>query len=99
MAPETPSPLPSPGRRRIWLAVAAGVCALAVLVGARLLNRGERLTHFTAKVQRGEIRDVVDATGTVNAVITVQLGRRSPEPSRSSMPISTPTSRRATSSR
>src|SRR5450830_536576 len=74
MAPETPSPLPSPGRRRIWLAVAAGVCALAVLVGARLLNRGDRLTHLTAKVQRGEIHDVVDATGTVNAVITVQVG-------------------------
>src|ERR1035437_6543712 len=74
MAPETPSPLPSPGRRRIWLAVAAGVCALAVLVGARLLNRGDRLTHLTAKVRRGEIHDVVDATGTVNAVITVQVG-------------------------
>ncbi|MGA7993235.1 MAG: efflux RND transporter periplasmic adaptor subunit [Thermoanaerobaculia bacterium] len=62
------------GRRRFWLAVAAGACALAVLIGSRLLDRGERLTHLTAKVQRGEIRDVVDATGTVNAVITVQVG-------------------------
>ena len=52
----------------------AAVCALAALLGARLLNRGDRLTHLTAKVQRGEIRDVVDATGTVNAVITVQVG-------------------------
>ena len=62
------------GRRRIWLAAAVGACALLALLGARLLNRGERLTHLTAKVQRGEIRDVVDATGTVNAVITVQVG-------------------------
>src|SRR5450830_508070 len=74
MSSEPALPAPSPGRRRIWLAVAAGVCALAVLVGARLLNRGDRLTHLTAKVQRGEIHDVVDATGTVNAVITVQVG-------------------------
>jgi HlyD family secretion protein len=28
----------------------------------------------TAKVQRGEIRDVVEATGTVNAVVNVQVG-------------------------
>ena len=54
--------------------MAAGIFALAALVGARVLNRGDRLTHLTAKVQRGEIRDVVDATGTVNAVITVQVG-------------------------
>ncbi|HEX9141712.1 MAG TPA: efflux RND transporter periplasmic adaptor subunit [Gaiellaceae bacterium] len=71
---EAPRPDPVPGRRRIWLAVAAGICALAVLLGARLRSRGDRLTHLTAKVQRGEIRDVVDATGTVNAVITVQVG-------------------------
>src|ERR1035441_4380815 len=62
------------GRRKLWLLLAAAVCALAVLVGTRLLNRGDRLTHLTAKVQRGEIRDVVDATGTVNAVIMVQVG-------------------------
>ena len=72
----TESPLPKllQGRRKLWLLLAAAVCALAVLVGTRLLNRGDRLTHLTAKVQRGEIRDVVDATGTVNAVIMVQVG-------------------------
>ena len=48
--------------------------ALAAVFGARLSDRGGRLTHLTAKVQRGQIRDVVDATGTVNAVITVQVG-------------------------
>ncbi len=74
MPSERPSPALSPGRRGLWLAVAVGGCALLALLGARLLNRGERLTHLTAKVLRGEIRDVVDATGTVNAVITVQVG-------------------------
>jgi HlyD family secretion protein len=65
--------LPPPGRRRVWL-LAAGVVALGAAVLATLAGRGDRLRHLTAKVERGEIRDVVDATGTVNAVITVQVG-------------------------
>ena len=72
--PEAPSPVQLRGHRKIWLLVAAGICVLAAVLGARLLNRGDRLAHLTAKVQRGEIRDVVDATGVVNAVITVQVG-------------------------
>jgi HlyD family secretion protein len=74
MSSELSGSTPSPGRRRLWLAAAAGGCVLLALAGARLFNRGERLTHLTSKVLRGEIRDVVDATGTVNAVITVQVG-------------------------
>jgi HlyD family secretion protein len=38
------------------------------------LNRNGQVQHFTAKVERGEINDVVEATGTINAVITVQVG-------------------------
>jgi HlyD family secretion protein len=38
------------------------------------LNRNTQAQHFTAKVERGEIDDVVEATGTINAVITVQVG-------------------------
>ncbi|HEY6349485.1 MAG TPA: efflux RND transporter periplasmic adaptor subunit [Candidatus Angelobacter sp.] len=30
--------------------------------------------YYTAKVEKGEIRQVVEATGTINAVITVQVG-------------------------
>jgi HlyD family secretion protein len=71
---ETPSEVPPPSRRRTWLLTAAGVLLLAAVLGAKLLERGDRLRHLTAKVQRGEIRDVVDATGTVAAVITVQVG-------------------------
>jgi HlyD family secretion protein len=60
-------------RRKLWL-LAAAAAALAAIVAAGLLRGGPPLAHLTAKVQRGEIRDVVDATGTVNAVITVQVG-------------------------
>ena len=52
----------------------AGVVALIGLFAAFGLNRGNQVQHFTAKVERGEIRDVVEATGTINAVITVQVG-------------------------
>ncbi len=64
---------PMPGRRKVWI-LTAGVLALAAIVVVTLASRGDRLRHLTAKVQKGEIRDVVDATGTVNAVITVQVG-------------------------
>jgi HlyD family secretion protein len=62
-----------PKRRRRWF-YAAGVALLAAIAGAILLRRGDQLRHLTAKVQQGEIRDAVDSTGTVNAVITVQVG-------------------------
>src|SRR5271170_4635553 len=38
------------------------------------MRGGDRVHYFTAKVARGDIRDVVDATGTINAVTTVQVG-------------------------
>jgi HlyD family secretion protein len=56
-----------------WLIVAGVVVAIgAVIVFA--LNRDTQVQHFTAKVERGRIEDVVEATGTINAVITVQVG-------------------------
>jgi len=56
-----------------WL-ILAGVVVIAGLVVAFGLNRTTQAQHFTAKVERGEIDDVVEATGTINAVITVQVG-------------------------
>ena len=56
-----------------WL-VLAGVIALIGLFAAFGLNHGSQAQHFTAKVEKGEIHDVVEATGTINAVITVQVG-------------------------
>jgi HlyD family secretion protein len=56
-----------------WL-ILAGVIAAIALFAAFGLNRGGSVQHFTAKVEQGEIDDVVEATGTINAVITVQVG-------------------------
>jgi HlyD family secretion protein len=56
-----------------WL-VLAGLIAAIGIVAAFGLNRGGQVQHFTAKVEEGEIDDVVEATGTINAVIMVQVG-------------------------
>src|SRR5947207_4890014 len=53
------------------------VAGLVVFAGAFVafgLNRSAQPQHFTAKVERGAINDVVEATGTINAVIMVQVG-------------------------
>ena len=59
--------------KRKWF-ILAGVVAVAALFVALGLNRGAEAQHFTAKVERGSIHDVVEATGTINSVITVQVG-------------------------
>src|ERR1700741_2941344 len=56
-----------------WLIV-VGVLLVAGLFVAFGLNRNTQVQSFTAKVERGEIDDLVEATGTINAVITVQVG-------------------------
>src|SRR6202790_4587148 len=56
-----------------WVILAGLVAAIGLFAAFRL-NRGTTVQHFTAKVERGEINDVVEATGTINAVITVQVG-------------------------
>src|SRR5579859_1296842 len=58
---------------RKWL-ILAGVVVAAGLFVALGLSRGTQPQHFTAKVERGAIHDVVEATGTINSVITVQVG-------------------------
>jgi HlyD family secretion protein len=60
-------------KKRTWLIVAGVVVAVGAVVDFGL-NRNTQVQHFTAKVERGEIDDVVEATGTINAVITVQVG-------------------------
>jgi HlyD family secretion protein len=59
--------------RARWI-TAASVAVLGGLLAAFGLNHAAQAQHFTAKVERGDIHDVVDATGTINAVITVQVG-------------------------
>ena len=58
-------------RKWLILAVVVVVAGLFVALG---LNRDTQAQHFTAKVERGDIHDVVEATGTINSVITVQVG-------------------------
>jgi HlyD family secretion protein len=55
-----------------WIA-ALGVLAVAVLVAA-LTQRHSSVQYLAAKAQRGDIRDVVETTGTVAAVTTVLVG-------------------------
>src|SRR3979490_2483925 len=59
--------------KRGWL-ILAGIVVVAGFFVPLGLNRSTQAQHFAAKVERGEIRDVVEATGTINSVITVQVG-------------------------
>ncbi|MGE5205473.1 MAG: efflux RND transporter periplasmic adaptor subunit [Chlamydiota bacterium] len=56
-----------------WLLGLALLLAIAVVVGFTY-NRTPQSQYFTARAQRADIHDVVQATGTINAVITVQVG-------------------------
>ena len=62
--------------RRSWLlpAVIIVTAAAIVAVVAFSLRRGDDFRHFTAAVEQGDIRDTVESTGTVNAVINVLVG-------------------------
>jgi HlyD family secretion protein len=61
------------GRRKTWV-ILIGVVVVALLLATRLLKRGEHIQYLAAKVLQGEIRDAVEATGIVNAVVSVQVG-------------------------
>ena len=56
-----------------WL-IAGGVALVAGMLALFGMHRGAQPQYFTAVVERGDIFDVVDATGTINAVTTVQVG-------------------------
>src|SRR5215467_7126798 len=48
--------------------------ALLAIVAVLGFRHGDSPQYFGATVEHGDIRDVVDLTGTVNAVVTVQVG-------------------------
>jgi HlyD family secretion protein len=56
-----------------WTIIAAILTGI-VLLAAFSFGRGNTPEYFTAQIQRGDIRDLVQATGTINAVTTVQVG-------------------------
>jgi HlyD family secretion protein len=53
------------------MGISLAVVTLAVIA---LVNRKPKTEFVTAAVEMGDIRDAVEATGTVNAVTTVQVG-------------------------
>ncbi len=56
-----------------WFIAVLVVVLIGVVVGFDL-NRTPAPKYFTAHAQQGTINDVVQATGTINAVTTVQVG-------------------------
>jgi HlyD family secretion protein len=56
-----------------WLIMAVAVIAV-VLFAAFGLNHKDKTQYFTSRIEKGDIREVVEATGTINAVTTVQVG-------------------------
>jgi HlyD family secretion protein len=59
--------------KRHWLIASVVVIALAVFAAFQFKGN-DKPQYFTTKVDRGEIKEVVEATGTINAVTTVQVG-------------------------
>jgi HlyD family secretion protein len=59
--------------RRYWLIAIGTIVAVAIFAAFRFRGQ-EKPQYFTTKGDRGDIRQVVEATGTINAVITVQVG-------------------------
>ncbi len=56
-----------------WFILGMVVVVIALLA-AFTMNRKTTPEYFTGKAERGDIREVVEATGTINAVTTVQVG-------------------------
>jgi HlyD family secretion protein len=59
-------------KRRI-LVILLLLVGLGTFTAFQMRGKGP-VQYYTAKVESGEIRQVVEATGTINAVITVQVG-------------------------
>jgi HlyD family secretion protein len=56
-----------------WIVAIALLIALGLAASVRYRG-GNDVQYITAKVERGDIHDEVEATGVINAVITVQVG-------------------------
>src|SRR5438477_242065 len=60
-------------KTKTWLGAAVAV-VIIVIIGWWMFRPANKTEYFTASVSRGDIREVVEATGTINAVTTVQVG-------------------------
>ena len=63
-------------RRKRYLWLIAGVVLLAVVSSSFMLFRGSGtdISYFSEEVNHGPLKTIVNATGTVQAVVTVQVG-------------------------
>jgi HlyD family secretion protein len=59
--------------KRHWLIASVIVVAMAIFAAFQFKGN-DKPQYFTTKTDRGDIREVVEATGTINAVTTVQVG-------------------------
>jgi HlyD family secretion protein len=59
--------------KRNWILILAILVAAGLFVAFRLNQKPEG-EYFTAKVEQGDIRQVIEATGTINPVTLVQVG-------------------------
>ncbi|MCU1271580.1 MAG: hypothetical protein JWN74_2874 [Acidobacteriaceae bacterium] len=59
--------------KRYWLIATGTIIAIGVFAAFEFKGQ-DKPQYFTTKADRGDIREVVEATGTINAVITVQVG-------------------------
>lgn len=59
--------------KRNWIWILA-LLVIVVALAAFQLTRKVDAEYFTAKVEKGDIRQVIDATGTINPVTSVQVG-------------------------
>lgn len=59
--------------RRNWIWLLVIVVAVAGFAAFQMTRKTEA-EYFTAKVEKGDIRQVIDATGTINPVTLVQVG-------------------------
>ena len=59
--------------RRTWIWVLAILVLAGVFAALRLTKKTDP-DYFTAKVEKGDIRQVIEATGTINPVTSVQVG-------------------------
>src|SRR6516164_5407204 len=59
--------------RRNWVLIVVILGAVALVVAFRLNQKPEE-EFFTANVEQGDIRQVIEATGTINPVTLVQVG-------------------------
>src|SRR5882724_4041330 len=59
--------------KRHWLIASLVIVAIAVFAAFQFKGN-DKPQYFTTKADRGDIRQVVEATGTINAVTTVQVG-------------------------